>query len=721
MAVFPVIMCGGSGTRLWPASRAAKPKQFIPLAGERSTFQETVLRIRDLKDAARIVVVAGVAHGEVIASQLAEIGVKADILLEPEPRDSAPAMAAACAFIAARDPQGVAVVVSADHHVPDARAFRSAVELAAESARDGLIVTLGVAPREPSTAYGYIAPGEALGAVSKVKAFVEKPDAVTAQRYIAEGYLWNSGNFVVRAATLLEELERLAPDVARAACAGVAEAHANGSLILGEAFRAAPKISIDYAVMEKTDRAAVLRAGFAWSDLGAWDAVWAASLKDMQGNAARGEAVFVEARNCLARAPEGLQIEVVGARDIAVIAEGEHVLVCDMASSQSVKTLVDRLRAERRETLAPRSPFKDVAGAAGWFDHWIKTNALPLWWSLGADHEHGGFREALTLSGEPVSAPRRARVQTRQAFVFATAGMMGWVGPWRQAAWHGMDYFLERYRRPDGLFRTLVSAGGEPLDETAALYDQAFALLAMATLKRADPEGRDLAGEAEALRKALEALRHPAGGFRETGARPFQANAHMHLLEASLAWIEAGGGREWETLAAEIVELALDRFIDRKAGFIREAFNEDWTPAGGDEGRFIEPGHQFEWAWLLERCGRLGVPRAAAAARRLLAAGLRGVDPDLGVAVNALWDDFSVRDPNARLWPQTEYLKATLLLGAGEMHVVAAAQALHRYLDTPALGAWYDTLTADGAFTQESAPASSLYHIVAAWAQLQRQ
>jgi len=705
-------MCGGSGTRLWPASRPAHPKQFLPLVGDRSMFQETVLRVAGLEGAAEVVVVAGLAHRALIEAQLSEIGTNAAVLLEPEARDSAAAMAAACAWIEARDPQGVAVVVSADHHIPDVKAFRAAVLSAIEGARQGLIVTLGVRPDAPSSAYGYISPGSPAGPVWTVDAFVEKPDAETARGYITSGYLWNSGNFVTPAGLLLAELDAFEPAISAAARKAVASAQgdAGESQLLGAAFLTAPKISIDYAVMEKTKAAAVLPVEFAWSDLGAWDAVWAASPRDVAGNAIRGEALAVAAQDCLVRAPAGTQVTLIEVKDLAVVVNQGQVLVCNLSASQQVKTAVDQLRAQGRETLPTPTPFDTVEGAQVWFDRWLRTSAMPLWWTLGADHVRGGFHEALTPEGEPVEAPRRSRVQTRQTFVYATAGLMGWQGPWRQAAWHGMTYFLDRYRRPDGLFRALVSEAGEALDETAALYDQAFALLAMATLNQADPGHVDLAGEGRRLLEALQALRHPAGGFREEGAHPFQANAHMHLLEAAMAWAEAGGGPEWQALAAEIVELALTRFIDAEGGYLREFFDTDWAPAPGEDGRLIEPGHQFEWAWLLARWSQMtGEPRALPAARRLYAAGLKGVDPARGVAINALNDDFTVRDANARLWPQTEWLKAALILYEDAL---VPTKALVGYLNTPAPGAWRDVI--GGGFPDNPAPASSFYHIIAA-------
>ncbi|RZJ74996.1 MAG: mannose-1-phosphate guanylyltransferase, partial [Brevundimonas sp.] len=210
MGLYPVIMCGGAGTRLWPASRPSRPKQFIPLSGNRSLFQETALRVAPLADdGGRLIVVGGRAHRQAILDQLAEIGIEAQVLLEPEPRDSAAAMAAAAAWTAAHDAAGVNVFVASDHHIPDHEGFRAAVTRGAAASADGRIVTLGVRTTEPSSAYGYIAPeGTDL---SPVAAFVEKPDRAAAERYIADGYLWNSGNFIARADVLLSELQAEAP------------------------------------------------------------------------------------------------------------------------------------------------------------------------------------------------------------------------------------------------------------------------------------------------------------------------------------------------------------------------------------------------------------------------------------------------------------------------------------------------------------------------------
>ena len=715
MSLYPVILCGGAGTRLWPASHAGRPKQFTAFVGERSLFQNTVRRVADLPGADGLLVVAGVLHAAMIDRQLRALGVTATVLLEPDARDSAPAIAAACAWIAARDPEGIAVIVASDHHVPDSQAFRDAALIAAGAAAGARIVTMGVTPRVPSTAYGYIAPGGPLDGVRELSRFVEKPDAATAQSYVDAGYLWNSGNFVASAATLLGELEAFEPALAASAREAVAQASAQDhGLLLGPAFRSAPKVSIDYAVMERTTRAAVLPVDFAWSDLGAWDAVREVSDTDAAGNAVYGTPVLIDASHNLVRAGGGAQVAVIGVSHLAVVAEGPHVLVCDLTQAQAVKTAVERLKAL---PVHVEPPFADLDGASRWFDQWLTTRALPLWWTLGADHVHGGFHEVLAPNAEAPAWPRRARVQGRQAFAYARAARLGWAGPWRPAVSHGLEFLNAKYRRADGLYRTLVDATGAPLDDTAKTYDQAFVLLALAELHHGEPRA-SLEADATALLAAIRARRLPTGGYREDGDHPFQSNAHMHLFEAALAWIDAGGGAEWRQLAEEIAALALTRFIDADHGFVREFFDEAWRPAPGADGRRLEPGHQFEWAWLMQRWASMGGGRAAAeAAGRLFAAGLRGVDPTRGVAIDATQDDFSPLETTARLWPQTEYLKAAIAIG-DEARTLAAAQALVRYLDTPIGGLWHDRMSAHGVLTAEPAPASSLYHLIVAVAEL---
>lgn len=715
MAIYPAILCGGAGTRLWPASRPAQPKQFIDLVSDLSLFQETVRRVGPLAGGGRIVVVAGRAHREFVETQLSALGVEGDLILEPLGRDSAPAMAAAALWIEQIDPTGIAVFVASDHYIPDALAFREAVLEAVAAAEHGRIVTMGMAPTEPSSAYGYIQP-ESPG-LSRVRRFVEKPDRVEAGRYLAEGYLWNSGNFVVPVRTLLAELKAFAPDVLAAVRAALPEPGSGGHA-LGPAFASAPKISIDYAVMEKSDKVWVLPAAFEWSDLGAWDAVAAT------GQGARGVWVGQASDGCLVRAAPGMVVATAGVSNLAIIAEPDAVLVCDLNRAQDVKMLVEQLA--RREAVAPSSVDAPALGAlSDQLGQWLKLNALPIWATLGVDAD-GAFAETLDGTGAKVGDFRRARVQARQAYVYSLATGWGWGDGYTALVERGLARFEVTNRREDGLYRTRVTSAGTVLDDTASLYDQAFVLLATAAAASAGVDVERCWRTAATARESLRTLALPQGGWREPAGPSFQANAHMHLLEAALAWEALEPEGPWAGMADTVVGLARTRFIDSRDGFLREFFGSDWRPADGEAGRLVEPGHQFEWAWLLTRWGRLrGEPWALEAARRLFAVGELGLDPARGVAIDELDETLQPRSSRARLWPQTEWLKAALILaeeteGGDRKRLInsagAALQGLWLYLEPS--GLWRDKLGPDGVFEMEPAPASSLYHIVAAYWQL---
>ena len=355
---------------------------------------------------------------------------------------------------------------------------------------------------------------------------------------------------------------------------------------------------------------------------------------------------------------------------------------------------------------------------------WLRRDAYPLWWREGYDHARGGFEEQIGFDGRAVAAPRRARVQPRQIFAYAVAGELGWDGPWDQALRGGLDWYLTHYFRPDGLIRTLVDADGRELDDRVSLYDQAFGLFALATAYGALGRPSGLLRRADTLLARLGAtLKHPLAGFEEADPRtvPLLSNPHMHLFEAALAWTEAGGGAHWWALAEAIAALALTKFIDPVSGGLREYFDADWNPMAGITGRLVEPGHQIEWAWLLMRWARIaGRDDVAATVRRLIAIGEGpGVDRGRGVVVNQLLDDMSVHAPQARLWPQTERIKAHVLCG-DDAGAVAGVDGLLRYFDTPVAGLWRDRLNPDGSFVQEPAPASSFYHIVCAALYLDR-
>jgi mannose-1-phosphate guanylyltransferase/mannose-6-phosphate isomerase len=690
-----VILCGGSGARLWPASRPWRPKPFVPLVGDRSGLQETALRAQGLGPLA---VLGGAAHEGLISGQLAALAVKATMILEPEGRDTAAAIAAAAGWAAALDPEAVVLILPADHHIPDATAFRAAIADTLDAAQAGAIVTLGLRPASASTALGYIQPGPGDGKVKPIAAFDEKPDAEGAMALVEAGALWNGGMFVARAATFLDELRRWAPEIADAVGAALDEAAvADGVVRLGAALSRAPKVAFDRAVMERTDRGAVLPVDFAWSDLGAWDAALAAASPDPAGNVLTGAARAPGSSRVLVRAAPGMQVAVVGATRLAVIAEPDAVLVCDLDHAQAVRDAAGMAGGR----------FASLADAAGWLDAWLRTAALPLWATVGVDTATGGFREALTWDGRPHDPRRRARVQARQAFVFARAAAEGLPGPWAATAAAGFAWFEGHARRDDGLYATTLDPAGGLTEPEPRLYEHAFLLLALSALRR-DEDARSLVDR-------LDAFRHPAGGFREAGDHPFQANAHMHLLEAALTCGEADGDPVWARLADEVAGLALDRFIDPASGSLHEFFDADWRPLTGAAG-LIEPGHQLEWAWLLSQRPE---PRTQAAARRLFDVGRCGFDAGSGVIVNALYEDLTVRDPGARLWAQTEHLKAALALGETAAALEAANSIAH-FLDTPVRGVWRERMDAQGGFLEQPSPATSLYHLYLAIRELTR-
>jgi mannose-1-phosphate guanylyltransferase/mannose-6-phosphate isomerase len=348
--ILPVIMCGGSGTRVWPASRESLPKQFISLIGLHSTFQTAAETLADEVFETPIVL-SNAEYRFLVAEQLQNINREARIVLEPVRRDSGPAVAVAAELAAQSGPDTIVAVLAADHVVRDREGFVALCKKAAEAAALGYIVTLGIKPDAPATGYGYIKTGKTVtpdGSVFKVEAFVEKPDAATAEKYVAGNYLWNSGNFFFRADVMQEELRNFEPEMAAAAAEAVAKAKKDLNFLVldAEAFAKAPKKSIDYAVMERTSKAAVVPADIGWSDVGNWQAVWQLSERDVKGNSIRGRGVVMNASNVHVRSDDHLTT-VVGVDDVIVVTTQDAVLVLNAAHGDNVKQLVDRLKIEK--------------------------------------------------------------------------------------------------------------------------------------------------------------------------------------------------------------------------------------------------------------------------------------------------------------------------------------------------------------------------------------
>jgi mannose-1-phosphate guanylyltransferase/mannose-6-phosphate isomerase len=372
--IVPVIMCGGTGTRLWPVSRESMPKQFVPIVGPTSTFQQVLARVNSAELFARPIVITNADFRFVVAEQLRESGVEADIVLEPVRRDSGPAVAVAAVLAAERNRDALVLVLAADHVVRKPDEFREVCQRAATAAAEGRIVTFGIEPTHPATNYGYIRPGKQLNGTSvlAVEAFVEKPDAVTATNYVADRYLWNSGNFLFHAATMLGEIERFEPGMAEAAKASVHGLTRDLDFLrlAAEPFARAPKKSIDYAVMERTKLAAVVPTDLGWSDIGSWSTLWDVLDHDSAGNATDGPVVMLDSRNNLVRSEESILTTVVGLDDIIVVSTTDAVLVSARAKAEQVKTLVEQLKAnnyragvEHRRIYRPWGYYQDVDSA----------------------------------------------------------------------------------------------------------------------------------------------------------------------------------------------------------------------------------------------------------------------------------------------------------------------------------------------------------------------
>ncbi len=337
--------------------------------------------------------------------------------------------------------------------------------------------------------------------------------------------------------------------------------------------------------------------------------------------------------------------------------------------------------------------------------------------------------EQIGPDGIALDLPKRCRVQARQIYVFAEAGRLGWTGPWRACVEAGLSFMLDRYVRPDGLMRFSVARDGAVVDDAADNYDQAFAIFALAHAARATGDA-SLRASAERILSCLRAARaHPAGGFYEGSppAPPLRSNPHMHLFEAALAWLDLGPSEPFGALAAELSRLCGRRFVDPRTGALRELFALDWSPADGADGDLVEPGHQFEWSWLLMRWMAMGGDVDPATPERLYAHGARhGIDPARRVAINAVRLDGSTIDAGARLWPQTERMKAALALAArgGEDRAARLADAadawagLSSYAMPGRPGLYFDKSLPGGGFRPEPAFASSMYHIVCALSEL---
>ncbi|MAK60891.1 MAG: mannose-1-phosphate guanylyltransferase/mannose-6-phosphate isomerase [Ponticaulis sp.] len=740
MKIIPTILCGGSGTRLWPTSRTFAPKQLQSLIGEKSLLANTVLRLQAHAECTSPVLLCGQSYADEIEAQMIEEGASLSaIIAEPMGRDTAAAAAIAAHWgqkVQENDSgeDYVVLLLPADHHISDIPGFHSALTHAGKAALGGYISTIGITPHTPETGFGYInRANERLEGLDSypVAQFVEKPDEETAKAYLASGdYLWNSGMFAFQPETFLHELVRHDRDIADRAAFAFSEAtlgKSNSGIsrvsLNPVSFKAIPKNSIDFAVMEHTDKASVFPTEFGWNDVGSWSAAHEIADADENGNVLDGDIIAVETSNSLVRTHDKL-IAVVGLKDMVVIDTADAMLICPKDKVQKVKAVHKHLSDLDHPAAHHHGP-----GSTAYINQskararaWLFDKALPFWTDVGVDHERGGVYEAVDLSGRPLETlPKRVRVQARQVYVFSHAKMLGYSGA-ENAISQPLQFLLKYGQRDDGGFHHVLAPDGAVIDDTVDTYDHAFVLMSLAWAYKATGN-TELKSVAEGVMDFIETkLAHPVLGFEEgypapTGLR--RANPHMHLLEAAMAWMKLHQNERMANLASRIVNLFKTNLcVD---GLLREYFDGNLAtiPENCTElERAVEPGHLYEWAYLLRLHEKLSGVKTPQSATLEAFADAYGINPLTGLVMDHVKVDGSLMDaPTSRLWPQTEYIR--LKLQSGTTHGLDSALSMldlltDNYLrfDGITPGYWRDQLSADGQNLVEKSPASSFYHIL---------
>ncbi len=727
--ITPVILCGGAGSRLWPMSRDEKPKQFHALFNDKSLLANTIARTRAglVQDVSfqSPIILGSASLRQAFEAEMSTFDTSPSaVMLEPSVRDTAAAIAAVTALTCETNPDKLLLVLPSDARIDDHEEFRQTIARAAKTAQaSDAIMTIGIAPTRPETQYGYIEQGEPLGEGHAVRKFHEKPDAETAQNYLAQGsFLWNAGMFIFRAGRLADDFLALQPEIWEQASAAVKNAKRDGLFVyLDEAaFNAAPKLSMDFAIMEKASNIGVIPAQFEWDDLGSWAQLYQGAEKDTDGNASAGDTILVDARNNYIRS-DGPLVAAAGVEGLTIVAEENKILVATTKNAHLTKDVC----AEYKKSFAANTRQSGQAIKA-----WLFDDALPFWATKGMDFDHGGAHEALAFDGSPAPHPqKRLRVTARQIYCFAHASIMGWQGDSDTVLQHCFDTLIQTGWHEDGGFIHLYNPDGSVLDNTRDTYDQCFVLLAMAWLWRAKKWDAARHWADKTLSYLDQSLSDSVnGGYYDNNKNtlPRRANPHMHFLEAMLAWYDATAEKEYLDRAGQIVNLFEQHYYDPATGTLTERFNDDWSPiVDPDADHLVEPGHHYEWAWLLMRFDELRPTDGLAAKARTLYATARafGHHEKTGAVADTMSVDGSFVSGRARCWPQTEALKAAIAM---ENDGLASATALQtkmldvlqtHYIDGPIKGGWYDAINDNGYVAAPDMPSSTFYHLYCALAE----
>lgn len=713
MRIKPIILCGGSGTRLWPLSTSEKPKQFQSLTSEKTMITLTAERLGG-DDAPftleQLLIVGSQRHAELLQAQLPG----AFLVLEPFGRNSAPAVAAACLCA---DPDDMLLVLPADHHIEAPDKFTQAIAAGYDSAKAGAIVTFGIEPSFPSTGYGYIQAKASSQAVKDVIKFVEKPARETAEAYIEAGtYYWNAGIFLFQAKTMLAAFERFAPDILAGVKRALGHEIVSPLTLKAEPFASVPDISLDYAIMEHVKPICLVPVDMGWNDVGGYQALWDLSTKDQFGNAKIGP-VFTELSGGNFIRSEGPRISISGLTDMIVVARPDQVMISSRHDPDAVKRLGQNSNIQRENGDLTEAN-RELARKTLW-------RSFETWSKIAWDAEGGGFVESISLSGHAnPEIARRVRVQARQIFSFSEAVRLGWSGSEQaeRLARQGLDYLDTVCRSDDGGWQHTLASDKQPANGTRDLYDHAFIMLAGAAFYRAfgDHKGLAIATEAHDY-VTSELITAGQDGFVDAKPCPGyrRSNPHMHLLEAYLELYQATQNPAWKDAATGIVSLFERLLFDPDRDLLPEYFSIEWDCLDDDKGRIFEPGHHYEWAVLLARYDAICARDTGSWRRRLIATADRSATSQMhGFASNSVDINGRTVDPNCRLWPQLEKFRAELLHpGSTPPGTVnrTFANVFETFISPMPDGLFIDEIDPDRQVIAQAVPASMLYHLVTAF------
>lgn len=711
LKVNPVILCGGAGTRLWPLSTELRPKQLLPLADEASMIAATAARVEDPDLFHPPKAIGSLRYQSELRTELPN----AKLILEPFGRDSAPAVLAAALTA---DQDDMVLILPADHNIKDTQAFHTAIRHAVQAANQNYLVTFGIIPDHPATGYGYIETATPKDGFFEVEAFEEKPELERAEIFFKGGqHYWNAGIFLFKAGAMLEAFRLHAPDILDATRKAL-NGHASDIVHLSrDHFAKVRKDSIDYAVMEKADNVAMVPVEMGWSDIGDFGAL-AAHKSPNRDTVAEGPVVFEDCEASYFHS-DGPILTVKGLHNTAVIANQNQILVTPLDQAAQIKDVVNRAKSDIIKSQISEEDRTRVKA-------WLFEKVLPFWLEHGSC-EDGGFVEAVDLKGKPIlSLDRRGRIAPRQVFVWSEALRLGFdpEGRVSEIVEAGLKYLAEDVRTTEGGWPNQLDKDGVPQPGPHVFYDHAFVALAASAAYRATRSSKAalLAADAFAFIDNRFQDDHWGGWRHNDGHTPMKlVDPHMHYLEACLVDYENSYSEAAKSRIIRICELFEQRMFDVRSGAVFEAFALDWSLPGPAGEQRIEPGHCFEWAFLLGEAERLTGRDLGSWRRRLIAfAETCGLD-DTGKAYDWVTLDGQSRAQSFRLWPQLERFRAHYSHPTPKTKAILASsidQIWETYIKDCPDGLWVDKVDEKGASLLETVPTSVVYHLITAFAPL---